>query len=300
MLLKRQFVTLSPEETVVVINTLDQNYQRQAINYCKELGVEYHITKSNGTPGKGKNAVQDIFLASEDEYCVQIDGDDIVTPFGIDYYKSIAATNPPDGIVNLNTTSVKLLNENAVYSQWPDAPRYEMNLQEAYKKYPMKRNEIRRAIERKDVWYDSIMRIKEHQNQWNYPSDSIVITHCPRFLFWSRKICEHFRFNEDLMVGEDTLVVWHLRDVAYRGLIKLEKVIDTHLHTYVYDHRRSGIMRPLSVALDWEWAVQLVIEMDFLSQNWTVPPNFELKHCEVDISNEKQKLFDNIIKEYFL
>ena len=96
MLLKRQFVTLPVDETVVVINTLDENYQRQAVNYCKELGVEYHITKSNGTPGNGKNAVQDVFLASDDEYCMQIDGDDIVTPYGVDFYKDIASRNPPD------------------------------------------------------------------------------------------------------------------------------------------------------------------------------------------------------------
>jgi hypothetical protein len=300
MLLKRQFVTLPVDETVVVINTLDENYLNQAVNYCKEIGVEYHITESNGTPGKGKNAVQDVFLASDDEYCVQIDGDDIVTPYGVDFYKDIASRNPPDGIMNLNTTAVGRHRERNIYTRWPDAPRYEMNLEEWHRKYPMKRKEIAYALERKDIWLEAINKIKVYQRIWNYPPDVNRLSQCPRFLFWSRKLCDHFRFNEDLMVGEDTIAIWHLRDVSYRGLIRLEKVDDEKENTYIYDHRRSGIMRPLSISLNWDWTLPLVREMEALAPNWTVPKEYSLNRCYCNISKEKQKLLAPIINEYFL
>jgi hypothetical protein len=175
-----------------------------------------------------------------------------------------------------------------------------MNLNEAHKRYPMKRKEIERALENKEIWYNAVMRIKKHQLQWNYPPDIKKISQCPRFLFWSRKLCDHFRFNEDLMVGEDTIAIWHLRDVSYRGLIRLEKVDDEKENTYIYDHRRSGIMRPLSISLNWDWTLPLVREMEALAPNWTVPKEYSLNRCYCNISKEKQKLLAPIINEYFL
>lgn len=300
MLLKRHFVSIPVKESVVVINTLDENYQRQAVEYCKKIHIEYHVTKSNGTPGKGKNAVQDVFLASNDEYCVQIDGDDFVSPFGVDVYKDLAKQDRCDGLMLLSTTAIARPDENSVYGQWPDAPRYEMNLKHWLEKYPMKEKEIERALANKDIWYDAIMRIKKHQLQWNYPPDSRKITQCPRFLFWSRKLCEHFRFDENLIVGEDTVVCWHLRDAAYRGLIRLVRANDIPLNTYIYDHRRSGIMRPLSIALDFSWAIPLIKKMDSQSKNWIVPKEYSLPEYKPQINTDKRRLLPPIVKEYFL
>ena len=300
MLLKRHFVTLPVKESVVVINTVDENYLKQSVEYCKKIHIEYHVTESNGNPGKGKNAVQDVFLASGDEYCVQIDGDDMVTPFGVDFYKDLAKQKRNDGLMLLSTTAVARQFEQNTYSQWPDAPRYEMNLNEAHKRYPMKRKEIERALENKEIWYNAVMRIKKHQLQWNYPPDIKKISQCPRFLFWSRKLCDHFRFDEDLLVGEDTIACWHLRDVASRGLIRLDRANDIPYNTYIYDHRRSGIMRPLSVALDFSWAVPLADKMDSLAKNWTVSKDFSLPEYFTKISRTKQRLLPPIIREYFL
>ena len=92
MCLRRHFAVLPVKETTVVINTKNERYKEQATEYCEEIGVEYFITESNGTPGKGKNSVQDIFRASKHEYCVQIDGDDMLTPYGVDYYRAVAVS----------------------------------------------------------------------------------------------------------------------------------------------------------------------------------------------------------------
>ena len=166
--LRRQFVTLPVKETTVVINTKDEKYKEKAIEYCKEIGVEYFVTESNGTPGKGKNELRNIFLASEHEYCVQIDGDDMLTPYGVDYYKAVTAKdNPPDALINLHTTSVKVPNE-VTYQVSPEANTFEEKLLQIKKEYPMKSPEINEALGKEMRWKEDFDELKELSYKWNY------------------------------------------------------------------------------------------------------------------------------------
>ena len=44
-------------------------------------GIEHYVTESDGTPATGKNSVLRLFLESDNEYMVQVDGDDMITPY---------------------------------------------------------------------------------------------------------------------------------------------------------------------------------------------------------------------------
>ena len=69
----------SPHERIVVINTTDADFSSLATQLSFDNGFPVTKTKSNGTPGKGKNSVLRYFLASDADYLLQIDGDDYIS-----------------------------------------------------------------------------------------------------------------------------------------------------------------------------------------------------------------------------
>lgn len=65
-------------EVVIVINTLSDEYFNQVL----QQNYPYTVvrTESNGWPGKGKNSCLDIFMNSNADFWVQLDGDDLFYP----------------------------------------------------------------------------------------------------------------------------------------------------------------------------------------------------------------------------
>ena len=61
------YAGLSYDDAEVVINTKDEEFERDAIHFCEEHGIVYHIKESNGTPAKGKNESLKIFEASDND-----------------------------------------------------------------------------------------------------------------------------------------------------------------------------------------------------------------------------------------
>ena len=114
-----KYSNIEKEDAVVVINTLNEKYSAQAEDFCKENNIEYYITESNGTPAKGKNSVLDIFLESNNNYCVMVDGDDFLTPHGVWMYKNLEVMdNPPDAICLINQKSYRYV-KNTLYALQP-------------------------------------------------------------------------------------------------------------------------------------------------------------------------------------
>ena len=106
--LERQFATLKPNETVVIINTLNEEYAEIATRFCVSNDIEHYVTESDGTPSTGKNSLLDKFLESDNEYMVQVDGDDYITPYGRNLYRTVAlGDSPPDIICLANQLSVQ-------------------------------------------------------------------------------------------------------------------------------------------------------------------------------------------------
>ena len=59
--LKRHQRTIPLDQMTIVINTLDEEFEAEASQYCANEGIDYVITESNGTPAQGKNSVMDLF-----------------------------------------------------------------------------------------------------------------------------------------------------------------------------------------------------------------------------------------------
>ena len=67
-------------DVMVIVNTLHVQHAYQAVEACEGWGVRYALTQSNGLPGRGKNACLDAFLYSDRDYLCQLDGDDWLYP----------------------------------------------------------------------------------------------------------------------------------------------------------------------------------------------------------------------------
>ncbi len=67
-------------DVVVVVNSLNREYERLVVRTAADLGVRVVATDSNGRPGRGKNACLDLFLESGCDYLCQLDGDDWLYP----------------------------------------------------------------------------------------------------------------------------------------------------------------------------------------------------------------------------
>ena len=267
--LKRHFHSLPKEHTTVVINTIDKDYEEKAVEYCRDNNIDYAVTESNGRPGRGKNSVLQHFLGTDEEYMVQIDGDDFMQPHGVNLYKAVAESdNPPDGIQIVHSIGWLDLD-----SDWENLWEDHTLTQEINLSYGQHRMDNRK---------------------WNYPPDSREPMDCARLIFWSRKLAELVTFREDLMIGEDSLVNYQVRDLAYKGIVTLQKVNDTKEHTYVYDFSNSGIVRRLNNNNDWSWVQPLNDAIAEESRNWTVTEEFSLDPVAIEIEKAPELNLRNI------
>lgn len=79
----------SDYDIFIVINTLNENFYKEVINYCKENKhsklKKIIRSESNGKPGKGHNSLLDIFKVEKDyEYLLILDGDDFYYPCALE------------------------------------------------------------------------------------------------------------------------------------------------------------------------------------------------------------------------
>lgn len=284
--LKRHFHSLPKEHTTVVINTTLGWYEEQAVEYCRDNNIDYVVTESNGHPGRGKNSVLQHFLGTDEEYMVQIDGDDFLQPHGVNLYKAVAESdNPPDGIQIMHSISWtggrKLWDDLWIRNPWTE--KFFKLKDHQVKKYPHLKETLEHIFQnRKEINAVYRQHCKDNK-KWNYPPDSRDPMDCARLIFWSRKLAELVTFREDLMIGEDSLVNYQVRDLAYKGEITLQKVNDEEQHTYVYDLTNSGIVRRLQNKLDWTWVQPLNDAIAEESRNWTVTEDFSIDPVAIEI-----------------
>ena len=239
------FSNILKKDTVIVINSLDESYVQEATEYCKVENLEHYITESNGTPSKGKNSVFDIFLASDNDYCVLIDGDDFLTPHGVWMYKHLEELEtPPDAVCLINQISVQLEN-NTLYFVTPFTVDYYYLLSTS--SYDTFKNYYGLSHE-KSVYFDSLTT-KYYEEQQKYSEGSEV--HC-RVTWFSRKAAM-IRFNEDLIIGEDTLQMLELKHEALEGRLNVYTT-DEKPATYIYDQREGGtVVIETNFGEDCEW-----------------------------------------------
>lgn len=239
------FSNILKEDTVVVINSLDEDYIKEAKDYCKLEKIEYYITESNGTPSKGKNSVFDIFIASDNDYCVLIDGDDFLTAHGIWMYKHLATLKtPPDAVCLTNQSSLRNIDDELFICN-PFSVDYDDLINGDY--YTNFREETGLSHE-KSMYFESLHK-KYYTEQRKYSEGSEV--HC-RVTWFSKKAAK-FKFNEEVIIGEDTLQMLSLKHEAVQGRLDFYST-DEQPATYIYDEREAGIVKIESdFGKDYEW-----------------------------------------------
>jgi len=298
--LKRHSETIPPKEQVVIINTKDDDYARSAVKYCRKSNIEHYVTKSDGTPATGKNSVMEKFLESDNEYMVQVDGDDIITDYGYKLYKFIAEDEDAPDLICL-------------FNQW--------QRQVTRWKYVPDGPDTIAAIERKQAWYRGVKWKNDYYDEhgfylWltkclslgspesphkglpmyrNYPEaklrlwahykfrwERILWPHCVgrgdvsrdcfnRMVFYSRKAARLIKFDNELVVGEDTMAFWEMKKHCFEGKINIMARDEMESPSYMYDATEGGTVNSQSThyreddfddSMAYDWIVTLVKYMD--------------------------------------
>ena len=277
------YSNIHKDDMVVVINSLDSEYIERAKNYCIAKDIKYYITESNGSPSKGKNSLLDIFLESDDDYCVMIDGDDFLTPHGVWMYKHLAELEtPPDAVCLINQISLQLEN-NEVYFVNPFTVDYDYLLNAS--SYDTFKNYYGLSHE-KSVYFDSLTT-KYYAEQQKYSEGSEV--HC-RVTWLSKKAAE-FKFDEGVIIGEDTLQMLELKHEALEGRLNMYTT-DEKPATYIYDERDYGtVVIETNFGEDCEWmdtylnALKDMEHADKLHEN-TRLPELEIEYPQDYVYND--------------
>ncbi len=281
--LKRQFHSIPKEHTTVVVNALDESYVRLATEWCYENEVHCIVTKSNGKPGMGKNSCLDDFLQGEYSHMVLIDGDDFLQAHGVKLYSWLAKNDCTDGIQILHSKSwTNGRKPQSLFAPMPWQEGYRKWGQKMCRDYPHLEDNIKAMWKSKKEYHDLYVIHRSQNRKWNYPLDSSNPQDCARLILWNRKLAGVLRFREDLIIGEDTLLNFEARDLAYNAKITLKKVIDREELTYFYDLTNSGIVRRMQNAIDWDWMEPLNSAVAEREPYWTVPDTFRIEKVSYD------------------
>lgn len=276
--LKRHFDSeysgFKKKDAVVIINSLNEDYIKKAVSYCTKKKIEHHVTESNGTPAKGKNSLLEAFLASDNDYCVMIDGDDFLTPHGVWMYKHLAGLEtPPDAVCLINQRSIKKIKHKA-YSVKPFTVDYEnlLNLD-----YLHMFNELRGLSIPKATYYSTLYN-NYYTEQRKYSEGDEI--HCR--VTWVSKKAASFKFNEELIIGEDTLHMLRLKHEALEGRLNFY-TNDEQPATYIYDERTPGTVQKTSkFGIDYEWMNDYLVALGEMEKKNYLHENTRLPELKID------------------
>jgi len=269
------------EDLVVVINTKDSEYEKEASEWCASEGIEYHITESNGTAARGKNSVLEIFLKSGQDYFVMIDGDDYLTPHGVWVYNAVSQKESPPDVICLKD-QIALVWDEDLFSSW----LYDNSLERKEVKFSDIPEEIIRIKPhkifdiRKEVAHKHKDEHKEYyEKQKKYCEDGEA--HC-RVVWYSKKAAAH-KFNEELLVGEDTQQYYILKNEQYHGNINMVVNVEKP-PTYLYDTSSPGVVCEVGEfgEENHKWLVPFNTEIDRLERDGILHENYQLPELEID------------------
>jgi hypothetical protein len=89
-------------EICVVINTLNNEFKKEMVEYCEISGVGCEITESDGTASTGKNSVFKVFDKRVDfTHLVQIDGDDFIYPVFLRHMERHLTKYPTTDVIGI-------------------------------------------------------------------------------------------------------------------------------------------------------------------------------------------------------
>lgn len=251
------------EQTTYVINTLDSDFESEAVAYCQSQGAEVVVTESNGTASQGKNSVLDLFSESSYDYLCLIDGDDWLTPHGVWTYNYIAnMDNAPDVLALeyqyglwsetgygfdpiTRMTSYDLVGNPLLGCT--DKMNVETIMPHSTRVFLQKKRWWKAALEGKLVRTiagdEFSQRLNLAHKRWvnlAYKYIGKWETH-HRLVVCSQRAVDGFRYDPDFAVGEDTILYLRYKDAHAKGALELKHYFDRY-PTYVYDTRIDGVV----------------------------------------------------------
>lgn len=280
--MKRQAARIPSEDLVIVFNSTNLDFVMQGRAWCYSQGIEHYVTESDGTPATGKNSVFDLFLASDNDYAVLVDGDDFVTPHGLNVYEQIAQMEtPPDAVALVNQFGLVPndgLSRTMFFLGAGGVGESEKHAADNENPDHIHSSAIR-AFRNTDDWWTAALAgnliehwdeftqdlSDAHQKMHTYAYNSLnqKETHL-RVTFYS-KAGAAYRFDPDLLVGEDTLHYYDLKHAWVNGEINLCHLDETY-PSYVYDQRVGGIVswaNEQNSGRGWlEWMTRLNTALD--------------------------------------
>ena len=265
--MERHFTVLPMSKTVVVINSLDESYIDAAVSFCLKNNIIYYVTKSDGTPATGKNSVLDIFLESDDEYMVHIDGDDILTPYGVDLYSRLSKKNDaPDCLVLYRQRALEKSKNGPYFTH-----HYPFD-KSSHGHQTMTKQDIIEYFKQENTGNYSSEKAKEiaeHRIVFNDIVNKYGESHesmC-RIVFISKKCADIMRYDNTLKIGEDTIQFLKLKKIALNGGLNMVRYKEKRKPTYYYMQDFDGTVKQD----DWDW----IKSFNESVLNIELPPKYE-------------------------
>jgi len=291
-----EYSNIPKEDIVIVINTLDKKYSEYVVEWCEKNSIEYHITHSNGTPARGKNTLIDLFLKSDNDYMVQVDGDDYLTEHGVWVYDHLSRIdNPPDVVCLKNQLSTILDREYLIENKinpyvlpLEDIPvlksLYFTADWKSIEEYDVVPDFINNGCSESDAKIFAEYHKEFYRLQKLYCEDNE--SHC-RVTWLSKKAASRHKFPEHLVVGEDTIFYFNLKHDGLNGDLDV-RCNDERPPTYVYDQRTPGtVHREVKEGTDWTWMSKYNNEVRYLEQSGIVHTE-DLPLLNIDYPNDYQ------------
>ena len=255
---------LPHDKTVVIINTLDDEQRDSGVNFCKEHSIEHYVTESDGTPATGKNSLLEKFLESDNQYMVAIDGDDFLTPYGVNLYQRLARhESPPDIVCLYRQLSVRGCHPDVFRDRTPnlipyipsfpfDKTNVTLEYTELIKLFTDPDEKYNRPLEVAEEWAFNRLEFDSFMKKYSESNEFLC-----RLVFHSRKAAEMMRYTNELYVGEDAVQFFKLKKQALDGNIKMLRRSEKVSQTYIYNQNQHSIMRGMYKD-DWGWCISLL------------------------------------------
>lgn len=296
----KNYSNMDKKDMIVVVNTKDDDYKERVSSWCEDEGIEYHITKSNGTPARGKNTVIDLFLKSDNDYMVLVDGDDFLTPHGIWLYDYLSKQDSPPDAVCLKHQISTIVDYHKVQKKRSEDNNYnhrDLPLEEIPTRNVMYFTSDWDRIESESI-YPSLIKYgcsekdakkfsKWHKEfyrlQKKYCEDNEA--HC-RITWMSKDVLSRHKFPENLVVGEDTVFYFNVKKDGLDGKLDI-RCNDERPATYVYDQRTPGtVHNEVKEGTDWSWMGLYNEEVYSLERKGVVVEDRDLPLLKIDYPEE--------------
>ena len=257
------------EKFHIVINTTDKDLEEELVTYCVDKGLEYTVTESDGTPATGKNSMLDVFLKSDNEYAVCIDGDDVLTEYGRVFYTELGEDeNPPDllclyrqgHILNaVQQTELVFPQDKTPTIHYTEDDIYHFLCMQDEGEGPEQYRKWAKWRDRNNKWMNKFSENNEYM--------------C-RMVWFSRKCAEMTCYDNEITIGEDVVQFLKHKRNAHDGNLRMFRRKDDEQPTYLTYMGGTSITRPMINPHSWDWLGPFNEKLQIMEDNGEMPKEY--------------------------